>query len=140
MRRTNADQALRRVGQFTDDQKLQRPLAELEENVKKTFDAHREQKADRHQATAVAKDDTQAQFGQTLLYDPTPGTFTITLPKVSQLDHGKTIRLKNTTTSATGVTLRPATGQLIDGLTTSTITGSKLATHLYCDGAGWWKV
>ena len=140
MRRTNANQELRRVGQFTNDQELQRPLAELEENVKKTFDAHREQKADRHQATAVAKGDVQAQFGQTLLYDPTPGAFTITLPRVSQLDHGKTIRLKNTTTSATGVTLRPATGQLIDGQATDTISGSRLATHLYCDGTGWWQV
>lgn len=140
MRRTNANQELRRVGQFTDDPKLQRPIAELEENVKKAFDAHREQKVDRHQVTSVAKADVQAQFGQTLLYDPTPGTFTINLPRVSQLDHGKTIRLKNTSTSATGVMLRPATGQLIDGLTTDAASGSKLATHLYCDGTGWWRV
>lgn len=140
MRRTNADQELRRVGQFTLDPELQRSLSELEQNVHNTVRAHKEQKADRHQATAVAKTDVQADFGQTLLYDPTPGTFTISLPKVSQLDHGKTIRLKNTTTSATGVTIRPATGQLVDGLTTATAAGSGLALHLYCDGTGWWRV
>ncbi len=140
MKRTSAVQELRRVGQFTDDHKLQRPLSELEENVKKTFDAHREQKVDRHQATPIATADVKADFAQTLMYDPTGGTFTVSLPKVSQRDHGKSIRLKNISTSATAITLQPATGQLVDGSATDTVSGSKLATHLYCDGIGWWKV
>lgn len=140
MRRSSANQELRRVGQFTPDPTLQRPLAEMEENVKKTFDAHREQKVDRHMSTPVATGDVKADFAQTLMYDPTAGAFTVSLPKVSQRDHGKSIRLKNISTSATAITLKPATGQLIDGSATDTVTGSKAATHLYCDGIGWWRV
>jgi hypothetical protein len=140
MRRTNADQELRRIGQFTDDPKLQRVLAEQEQNIHRAVNAHKEQKADRHQATPIAKDDVRTDFGQTLLYDTTGGPFQVFLPKVTQKDHGKTIRLKAVSSVLTSVIVTPATGQLIDGAANKNVVGDKIATHLYCDGNGWWSV
>ncbi len=141
LKRTEAAQALRRVGQFTSDAELQRALAEFEDNAHKALGAVGEAKAEKHQATPVHRaGEVRANFGELFKYDASTGAGTVLLPAGKPSDHGKTVTLKNVSTSATGWTIRPATGQLVDGAATQSAAGSLLATRLYFDGAAWWRL
>lgn len=136
-KRTTQTEVLRRVGTFSDDPKLQAVLSKFEANVHEAVRAQHLDKAPLPQATPIARNNVRATFGQVVLFDPSATGLIIDLPKVSQTDHGHSVRLKNTTTSITAATVRAAPGQLIDGSATASISGARTAYHLYTDGEGW---
>lgn len=140
MSRTAQNQEPRRVGVFSTDQKAQEPIARLERNVAEAARALSKDKAPVMRAAPARSTSVLAKLGEVTLYDPSLGGVVITLPKVSQADHGQTLRIKNTTSSITAVTLRPAAGQLIDDAATASVSGAKTAFHIYTDGVGWWFV
>lgn len=140
MSRTAQNQEPRRVGVFSTDQKTQEPLARLERNVAESARALSKDKAPVMRAQPARSTSVIAKLGEITLYDPSLGGVVINLPKVSQADHGQTLRIKNSTSSITAVTVRPAAGQTIDGSASASVSGALTAFHIYTDGSAWWFI
>ena len=137
MSRTAQNQEPRRVGVFSTDQRVQEPIARLERHVAESARALSRDKAPVMRAAPSRSNSVRAKLGELTLVDPSLGSLVVSLPKVSQEDHGQTLRIKNTTSSALVFILRPAGGQLIDGDPELGVLGSYAAFHVYTDGVGW---
>lgn len=85
-----------------------------------------------------AADSYTAQPADNVIYaDATAGNFTITLPTAAG-HAGRLLRIKQITTPNTVAVAAPS-GQLVDGLSSVSLTNGA-AVQLLSDGAAWWVV
>jgi hypothetical protein len=77
-----------------------------------------------------------AVIGEVVLCDPSGGGFTITLPTAADVS-GKTIVVKNTTTSTNTITVDTTSSQTMDGETSLTINEAYKSLTFISDGSNW---
>lgn len=75
----------------------------------------------------------------TILVDATAGAVTLTLP-VAVKSSRRTVSVKKTDASVNNVVLIAASGDLIDGAATSSLTTQYESITVHSDGVGWWVI
>jgi len=141
MKRTQAEQQLRRVGVFTDtDEPLQEKLSRFERNIDSALVAHTAQKAERWTTKRVRAGEIFVQYWEAILYDAASGAGVVLLPRPKSDDAGKMVIVKNASNSATAWDVRAAPGSQVDLATSVTITGALNGAEFITDGSNWWSV
>jgi microcystin-dependent protein len=75
--------------------------------------------------------------GKTLLCDSTATPFYVQLTEATASKNGFIITIKKITTSANAITVKPYSGQTIEGLDELLITNNNESVTLICDGSNW---